>query len=218
MFPTWHAVLSAYGEPKLVMTGIKYGACDYLLKAVRIQELQNIWQHVVRRNKSIILRRPASSPNDGSGRAIASSTSNGIRDGRSPDETSAGDQENGGVENKDHDGHDSEENANDDENEQEPATQKKPRLFWSHELHQKFIDAVTNLGLDSEYLSLVSDNLAPLSRLFTAYAFSYLHLLVMPFAEAFPKKILDLMNVEGLTREQVASHLQVQILALKKKE
>ena len=28
-------------------------------------------------------------------------------------------------------------------------------------------------------------------------------------AEAVPKRILDLMNVEGLTRENVASHLQV---------
>lgn len=27
--------------------------------------------------------------------------------------------------------------------------------------------------------------------------------------EAVPKRILDLMNVEGLTRENVASHLQV---------
>lgn len=27
-------------------------------------------------------------------------------------------------------------------------------------------------------------------------------------AEAVPKRILDLMNVEGLTRENVASHLQ----------
>jgi hypothetical protein len=31
-------------------------------------------------------------------------------------------------------------------------------------------------------------------------------------AEAVPKKILDLMNVEKLTRENVASHLQAQIL------
>lgn len=33
--------------------------------------------------------------------------------------------------------------------------------------------------------------------------FSYL------FAEAVPKRILELMNVPGLTRENVASHLQV---------
>lgn len=30
-------------------------------------------------------------------------------------------------------------------------------------------------------------------------------------AEAVPKRILDLMNVEGLTRENVASHLQALI-------
>lgn len=34
------------------------------------------------------------------------------------------------------------------------------------------------------------------------------------YAEAVPKKILDLMNVEGLTRENVASHLQVHIFLL----
>lgn len=30
-------------------------------------------------------------------------------------------------------------------------------------------------------------------------------------AEAVPKRILDLMNVDGLTRENVASHLQALI-------
>jgi SHAQKYF class myb-like DNA-binding protein len=36
-------------------------------------------------------------------------------------------------------------------------------------------------------------------------------LFVASFAEAVPKKILDLMNVDGLTRENVASHLQVPV-------
>ena len=34
-------------------------------------------------------------------------------------------------------------------------------------------------------------------------------------AEAVPKKILDLMNVENITRENVASHLQVQFLSIR---
>ena len=34
-------------------------------------------------------------------------------------------------------------------------------------------------------------------------------------AEAVPKRILDLMNVEGLTRENVASHLQVHLFCYK---
>ena len=42
-------VLSAHGDTKLVMKGVTHGACDYLLKPVRIEELKNIWQHVVRR-------------------------------------------------------------------------------------------------------------------------------------------------------------------------
>lgn len=45
-------MLSAYGDTKLVMKGISHGACDYLLKPVRIEELKNIWQHVIRRKKS----------------------------------------------------------------------------------------------------------------------------------------------------------------------
>lgn len=35
--------------------------------------------------------------------------------------------------------------------------------------------------------------------------------------EAIPSKILELMNVEGLTRHNVASHLQVKMKNLKRK-
>ncbi|KAJ6287919.1 hypothetical protein OIU77_001132 [Salix suchowensis] len=45
-------VLSANGDPKLVMKGITHGACYYLLKPVRIEELKTIWQHLIRRKKS----------------------------------------------------------------------------------------------------------------------------------------------------------------------
>ena len=36
-------------------------------------------------------------------------------------------------------------------------------------------------------------------------------MLSLRVTEAVPKRILDAMNVEGLTRENVASHLQVQL-------
>lgn len=45
-------MLSACDDTNLLMKGISHGACDYLLKPVRLEELRNIWQHVVRRNKS----------------------------------------------------------------------------------------------------------------------------------------------------------------------
>ena len=31
------------------MKGVQHGACDYLLKPVRMKELRNIWQHVYRK-------------------------------------------------------------------------------------------------------------------------------------------------------------------------
>ncbi|KAK9815100.1 hypothetical protein WJX73_007475 [Symbiochloris irregularis] len=59
---------------------------------------------------------------------------------------------------------------------------KRPRLVWTPELHTRFINAVTHLGLKN----------------------------------AVPKTILQLMNVEGMTRENVASHLQKYRLHLKR--
>jgi two-component response regulator (ARR-B family) len=45
----------------------------------------------------------------------------------------------------------------DDDNEQEnddPSTLKKPRVVWSVELHQQFVSAVNQLGIDSKPLLL----------------------------------------------------------------
>lgn len=41
------------------------------------------------------------------------------------------------------------------------------------------------------------------------FIFTYVCFFSVSITEAVPKKILDLMNIEGLTRENVASHLQV---------
>lgn len=59
---------------------------------------------------------------------------------------------------------------------------KRPRLVWTPQLHQRFVEAVNSLGLE----------------------------------KAVPKTIMQLMNVEGLTRENVASHLQKYRMQLKK--
>ncbi|KAL4323293.1 hypothetical protein GQ457_11G016490 [Hibiscus cannabinus] len=165
-------MLSANGDTKLVMKGITHGACDYLLKPVRIEELKNIWQHVVRRKKFDRKDRNNSDsqdkPHAESGEAA------GIRnaDNNVKVNKKRKDQNEDEDEDRDEDGHD-----NDDS-----STQKKPRVVWSVELHRKFVAAVNQLGID----------------------------------KAVPKKILELMNVEKLTRENVASHLQKFRLYLKR--
>ncbi|KAK7410226.1 hypothetical protein VNO78_00846 [Psophocarpus tetragonolobus] len=167
-------MLSVNGDTKLVMKGISHGACDYLLKPVRMEELKNIWQHVIRRkkfdskekNKTSKLDKPTSNNGNGLG-------SSGVGNSDQNEKLT--------KKRKDQDEDEDEEQENDHDNE-DPSTQKKPRVVWSVELHRKFVSAVNQLGID----------------------------------KAVPKKILDLMNVEKLTRENVASHLQKYRLYLKR--
>ncbi|XP_022750306.1 two-component response regulator ARR12-like [Durio zibethinus] len=165
-------MLSANGDTKLVMKGITHGGCDYLLKPVRIEELQNIWQHVVRRKKFDRKDRYNSGSQDkaytdsGEAARMGNVDQNGKLNKKRKDQNEEEDEE------RDENGHDSE----------DPSTQKEPRVVWSVELHHKFVTAVKQLGID----------------------------------KAVPKKILELMNVEKLTRENVASHLQKYRLYLKR--
>ena len=59
---------------------------------------------------------------------------------------------------------------------------KRPRLIWTSQLHERFVQAVNKMGVD----------------------------------QAVPKAIMQSMNVKGITRENVASHLQKYRAQLKK--
>ncbi|KAI3454242.1 hypothetical protein Pfo_010905 [Paulownia fortunei] len=146
-------MLSSYGDRELVMKGITHGACDYLLKPVRIEELKNIWQHVVRRKKVYYKEQ----------------------------KTSDKAHHESGEPNKKRKDQNNEEDEECEEKGQHSSTQKKPCVVWTPDLHRKFVAAVNKPGLD----------------------------------KAVPKKIMELMDDEKLTRENVASHLQANSLSLK---
>ncbi|GMH26085.1 hypothetical protein Nepgr_027928 [Nepenthes gracilis] len=154
-------MMSVDGETSRVMKGVQHGACDYLLKPIRMKELRNIWQHVFRKRMHEV-------------RDIE--RQEGIEDLqmlRNGTELFDGDclfsGDHIGKKRKDA------ENKHDDKDlGGDPSSTKKPRVAWSVDLHQKFVKAVNQIGFD----------------------------------KVGPKKILDLMNVPWLTRENVASHLQ----------
>ncbi|KAI3934146.1 hypothetical protein MKW98_027356 [Papaver atlanticum] len=167
-------MLSANGDTRNVMRGITHGACDYLLKPVRIEELKNIWQHVLRKKKV--------DPKDQNNLDNSDKLDSGMGDsGKGPANFGNDDRTKLNRKRKDQNEEDDDECDDDDEND-DPSMQKKPRVVWSVELHRKFVAAVNQLGID----------------------------------KAVPKKILDLMNVDRLTRENVASHLQKYRLYLKR--
>lgn len=209
--------MSVDGETSRVMKGVQHGACDYLLKPIRMKELRNIWQHVFR--KKINEVRDIESHESIDDFQIMRNGPEQSDDGYlvSGDPTSV-------KKRKDT------ENKHDDRDHCDPSSVKKARVVWSVDLHQKFVRAVNQIGFDSEYilqLSVVSNHhkLKIVLYLILERVFGFQlhrgHLLyhvcsealicTVCLAEVGPKKILDLMNVPWLTRENVASHLQVNI-------
>ena len=54
--------MSSNGETSVVLRGVTHGAVDFLIKPVRIEELRNVWQHVVRRKRDQVLDRSPVNP------------------------------------------------------------------------------------------------------------------------------------------------------------
>ncbi|CAD5317876.1 unnamed protein product [Arabidopsis thaliana] len=154
-------MMSVDGRTTTVMTGINHGACDYLIKPIRPEELKNIWQHVVRR-KCVMKKELRSSQalednkNSGSLETVVVSVSEcseeslmKCRNKKKKKKRSV------------------DRDDNEDDLLLDPGNSKKSRVVWSIELHQQFVNAVNKLGID----------------------------------KAVPKRILELMNVPGLSRE-----------------
>ncbi|GFZ07779.1 response regulator 12 [Actinidia rufa] len=189
-------MLSAYGDTKLVMKGISHGACDYLLKPVRIEQLKNIWQHVVRRKKT-----------DSKDQNNSDKPCHETEGGQAVTGTGDSDQ-NGKLNRKKKD-------QKDDENEdrgdgghknEDQSTQKRTRLFgqWICTaslllllISWALILSTVLFPINSKKVLLCYLPIMPLSQ----HAELFLFLLSLPNAEAVPKRVLDMMNVEKLTRE-----------------
>ena len=108
------------------------------------------------------------------------------------------------------------------------TTDPKPRLRWTVELHERFVDAVTQLGGPDSMLSCYiclfksislfmcsSKSCASVSLLIcSCNAYYACHdvknkTIIYISAEATPKTIMRVMGVKGLTLYHLKSHLQV---------
>ncbi|KAM7278729.1 hypothetical protein ACFE04_005863 [Oxalis oulophora] len=161
-------MMSADDSKSVVMKGVTHGACDYLIKPIRIEALKNIWQHVIRRKK--IEGKELEQT-----KIVEEGDHGQPKQAEDADNSSAANEESWKSAKRRKD-------EEDEEDDKDDNALKKPRVVWSVELHQQFVAAVNQLGID----------------------------------KAVPKKILELMNVPGLSRENVASHLQKYRLYLRR--
>lgn len=144
----------------MVMKIIIKGACDYLLKPVRIEEISVIWQHVLRKRrnncKSHMLSKflhcgdpeehPKNYENDHRDRALA------MQGTKQSNQTS---------------------NHQKDQDLITATTSvKKPRMVWTTELHDQFVAVVNHVGLKSMY-ACIMDRLDLLNYRMVSYCFDF---------------------------------------------
>ena len=137
------AVMSVDGETSRVMKGVQHGACDYLLKPVRMKELKNIWQHVFRKK----IHEVREIENYEGHEEIYNNTR-----GRTDEFDEILVFNGGGLLHSSKKRKDS----NIEQNPSNPVSVKKARIVWSVDLHQKFVNAVNLIGLDSKYQSMMA--------------------------------------------------------------
>ncbi|KAH9683701.1 Two-component response regulator ARR2 [Citrus sinensis] len=135
-------MMSADDSKQVVMKGVTHGACDYLIKPVRIEALKNIWQHVVRKRK-----------NEWKDLEQSGSVEEGDRQPKPSEEADYSSSANEGNWRTSKRRKDEEEEI---EERDDTSTLKKPRVVWSVELHQQFVSAVNQLGIDSKILWTLS--------------------------------------------------------------
>lgn len=105
-----------------VMKGVTIGACDYLVKPIRVKVLRNIWQHVVRSKIHELSRVEAKQTLEQILKSDAAAAGScGGENKRKPNESA-------------------------------PHPLKKPRVVWGNTLHDKFVEALRRIGLDSKFV------------------------------------------------------------------
>lgn len=137
----FHSVMSVDGETSRVMKGVQHGACDYLLKPIRMKELKNIWQHVFRKK----IHEVRDIEGLEAGIDEFQMMRNGISDQCDDGFSFCGGDLNSGRKRKDFD------NKQDDKNFGDPSAGKRTRVVWTVDLHQKFVKAVNYMGYDSKF-------------------------------------------------------------------
>lgn len=137
--------MSADDSKNVVMKGVTHGACDYLIKPVRMEALKNIWQHVVRKKKNEWRDKDLEQSGSAGDGTMQQKPSEDVEYSPSSNEGNW----KSVKKRKEKDGED------EGEDKDEASTLKKPRVVWSVELHQQFVIAVNQLGIDStSHLSL----------------------------------------------------------------
>jgi two-component response regulator (ARR-B family) len=199
-------MMSANCATDVVLRGIIHGAVDYLLKPVRIEELRNIWQHVVRKKRGGEGGADGASAGSGEADAASEGSLEGSRGARNA-KTSSG---NGARKGTKANGAGSPGRSNGTGEEPAKKRSRKSGLARDDDGNGGDANARGDGEGKNEEGHEDSSNLKKPRVVWSAELHQQFVTAVntLGIDKAVPKRILDLMGVQGLTRENVASHLQ----------
>ncbi|MBA0806429.1 hypothetical protein Gohar_005883, partial [Gossypium harknessii] len=177
-------IMSSDDDENVMLESLAGGAVFFIVKPVDPVGLKNVWQYAVaaKKGKSLLIEdmdRESSSSSPADGKLSLGGNTKSV----SSVNNEKNDPKNGSKR-KGASGKGRDKDDNDDESKSPPPKKtKKPKIVWTNKLHNQFLEALRQIGLETG---------------------------------AVPKKILERMNSTGLTRENVASHLQKYRIFLKR--
>ncbi|XP_054785967.1 two-component response regulator ARR12-like [Prosopis cineraria] len=176
-------IMSADGRKSVMSRSLEHGAAFYIVKPARREDFKDVWQYAVagRREKLRVDNERIISVNE---EGDSSSSPGGGEKQLGINIPSAQDSEARGTRKapKPRKKYCKRKRSVVENDELIYCGQKRSKIFWTTNLHNRFLLALRHLGMN----------------------------------KAVPTKILEIMNVPGLTRENVASHLQKYRMFLKK--
>ncbi|WRX08892.1 Signal transduction response regulator [Theobroma cacao] len=179
-------LMSIDSNGKAVLGSLFKGAVLYLVKPIAMDDLKNLWQFAfIKESKNVV----AAEEIFGFEEELSLENASDVTVESQP---LIGE---GGQNYQNEKRERSDDMENNEEDNDDSVALKKPKLIWTNELHNRFLEAIKVLGIDAGLCSYLLSHLG-----------------------AHPKKILQHMNVPGLKKENVSSHLQKYRLSLKREQ
>lgn len=135
--------MSANCDVSVAMSGIKHGACYYLMKPISMGEVKNIWQHIIRKHKedmkdaeemaSFNQIMQMTSPNEESENKNSPTAWDPVNQAASKQRKKKKGAIGVRIE---------------DKGKKVQSLERKPRVLWNAKLHQKFVKAIDQIGID----------------------------------------------------------------------
>lgn len=133
----FHTVMSADDKEGVALKGLECGAAFFIMKPVAADDLRDLWQFAAmkRKNSSPLVSEEKNSRdtyvNSDEIAVSASSSVNEDEMGKSPKKERCG-EKNGES--------------------SQSCSQKRPKIVWTNSLHNRFLEAIRSIGLDSKHL------------------------------------------------------------------